>query len=123
MNTVVLVGRTTKDPSISYTPSQTAVAKFNLAVRRDRAEGADFPSITAFGKLAETIEKYVHKGDKIGVMGHIQTSSYEKDGQKIYTTDVIAEKIEFLNSKSDTQEAPESPHDGFNKLTNEDIPF
>ena len=121
INNVVLTGRTTKDPIISYTPNQTAVAKFNLAVQRQtKTNEADFPSIVAFGKLAETIEKYVHKGDKIGIVGRVQTSNYEKNGEKIYTTNIVADRIEFLNSKGEQTDAPT---DGFSKLTEEDIPF
>ena len=122
INNVVLIGRATKDPVMSYTTSQTAVAKFNLAVQRYPV-GADFPSIVAFGKLAETIEKYVHKGDKIGIVGKVQTSSYESEGKKVYTTNIVADKMEFLNSKSDNAPSEsDNPSDGFEKLI-EDIPF
>ena len=122
MNVVALVGRLTKDPIITYTSSQTAVAKFYLAVQRPvKAQGADFPSIAAFGKTAENIEKYVHKGDRVGVVGHIQTSSYDKDGTRYYSTDIITDKIEFLNERG--EKVAEITEEGFNKLTDEDIPF
>ena len=105
MNTVALVGRVTKDPTISHTSSNTAVAKFNLAINRPTGKGADFPSVTAFGKVAELCEKYVHKGDRIAVNGRIQTSNYETDGRKVYTTDVIVERLEFLNNKGENAPA------------------
>ena len=123
MNIIAIVGRVTRDPMVSYTTSQTAVAKFNIAVQRpQKNSGADYPNCTAFGKVAETIEKYVHKGDKIGIQGHIQTSSYESDGKKVYTTEIIVDRVEFLNSREDREEV-EAPTDGFSKLTAEDIPF
>lgn len=126
MNAVSLVGRVTKDPMISCTSSQMCVAKFNLAINR-QTKGADFPSIVAFGKMAETIEKYVHKGDRLGIVGHIQTSNYESEGRKIYTTDVVVERLEFFNSKTEASPedvpANEEQISGFEKLTGEDIPF
>ena len=125
MNIVAITGRATKDPITSYTTSQTAVVKFNLAVQRPmKGTGADFPSIVAFGKTAENIEKYVHKGDMVGITGHIQTSTYEKNGEKVYSTDVVVDRIDFLNSKANTDSpTDDNPTDGFSKLTNEDIPF
>lgn len=133
MNTVQLIGRLTRDPQISYTAqAQTAVARFTLAIDRGKDKngedrGADFPSCIAFGKTAELIDKYVHKGDRIGLMGRVQTGSYEKDGQKVYTTDIVADRIEFLTDKKNTagsDDVPSAdPHDGFSRLTDEDIPF
>ena len=104
MNSVQLVGRLTKDPDIK-TAQDIVIARFNLAVdRRFKKEGgqdADFPSIVAFGKTAEFIEKYFHKGMKVGVVGRLQTGSYKnKEGNTVYTTDVIAEAVEFCESKS-----------------------
>ena len=102
MNSVALTGRLTRDPEVRYSAGNSmAIAKFTLAVDRQRTtkEGeqtADFISITCFGKTAELVEKYVSKGQQIGVTGRIQTGSYEKDGRKIYTTDVIADRVEFL---------------------------
>ena len=102
MNKCVLLGRTTKKPDVRYTQGNEpmAVARFNLAVDRKKKDGgADFISIVAFGKTAEFCQKYVDKGQKIAIEGHIQTGSYEKDGHKVYTTDVIADGIEFADSK------------------------
>lgn len=102
MNQVILIGRLTKDPETRYTSgSQMAVCTFTLAVDRPTKQGeekkADFPRITVFGRQAENCEKYLSKGKKVAVQGRIQTGSYQNSqGQKVYTTDVIAERIEFL---------------------------
>ena len=103
MNKVVLVGRLTRDPETRQA-GETTVTRFSIAVDRrykhDGGQTADFPSVVAFGKTAEFIEKYFHKGMKIALEGRLQTGSYEKDGKRIYTTDVIAEAVEFAESKS-----------------------
>ena len=108
MNKVILMGRLTRDPEVRYSQGQesTAIARFSLAVdRRFKREGdeqtADFISCVAFGKTAEFIEKYGRKGTKFVLEGRIQTGSYtNKDGQKVFTTDVVVENIEFAESKS-----------------------
>lgn len=108
MNKVQLVGRLTRDPEIRYSQGEnaTATARFSVAVSRrfKNAEGnydADFINCVAFGKTAEFLEKYFKKGMAIGLTGHIQTGSYtNKDGQKVYTTDVIVEETEFVESKN-----------------------
>lgn len=131
MNKVHLIGRTTKDIELRYTTQGTAVARFTLAVNRrkkeDGTQEADFISCIAWSKTAEIMDKYVHKGDQVGVVGRIQTGSYEKDGHKVYTTDVVVEELEFLTKKQSgetTQEAAEAPiPEGFAQLTDEDIPF
>ena len=107
MNKVQLVGRLTRDPEIRYSQGEnaTATARFSVAVNRrfKNAEGnydADFINCVAFGKSAEFVEKYFKKGMAIGLTGRIQTGSYtNKDGQKVYTTDVIVEETEFVESK------------------------
>ena len=102
MNQVFLTGRLTKDPETRYTSgSQIAVCTFTLAVDRPTKQGeekkADFPRITVFGRQAENCERYLSKGKKVAVQGRLQTGSYQNSqGQKVYTTDVIAERIEFL---------------------------
>jgi len=100
MNNVVLIGRLTKDPELRYIPeSQNAVATFTLAVDRPfgKEKQADFIRITVFGKAAENCEKYLIKGRLVGVQGRLQTGSYKnKDGATVYTTDVIADRVEFL---------------------------
>ena len=108
MNKVQLVGRLTRDPEIRYSQGEnaTATARFSVAVNRrfKNAEGnydADFINCVAFGKSAEFVEKYFKKGMAIGLTGRIQTGSYtNKDGQKVYTTDVVVEETEFVESKS-----------------------
>ena len=109
MNKVILMGRLTRDPEIRYSQgeSSTAVARFTLAVdRRFKREGAneqtaDFISCVAFGKTAEFMERYTHQGTKLVVEGRIQTGSYtNKDGNKVYTTDVVVENTEFAESKA-----------------------
>src|SRR5574344_1305345 len=106
MNKVELIGRLTADPELRYTQSNKAYTRFSLAVNRNyKSESgeseADFISIVAWDKRAETICKYVKKGNRIGIIGRIQTGSYEKeDGSRGYLTDVIVSELEFLESKS-----------------------
>lgn len=104
MNSVQLLGRLTRDPDVRYTDGGSTIARFSLAVdRRFKQEGgetADFINCIAFGKTAEFIEKYFAKGIKIALNGRIQTGSYtNKDGVKVYTTDVVVENVEFAESK------------------------
>ena len=101
MNNVVLIGRLTKDPEVRYTAAQMAVATFTLAIDRPVKAGGekqtDFPRVTVFGKQAENCEKYLAKGRLCGVQGRLQTGSYQnKDGATVYTTDVVAGRVEFL---------------------------
>lgn len=101
MNNVILMGRLTKEPAITNSTDSKTIARFTLAVDRIK-EGADFISCVAFGKTAEVIEKYVTKGMKIIVSGRIQTGSYKnKDGNTIYTTDVIVGNMEFAEGKKE----------------------
>ena len=114
MNSVSLVGRLTRDVEIRYTDGGASISRFGIAVdRRFKAEGrptADFINCVAFGKTAEFVEKYFCKGQRIGLTGRIQTGSYtNKDGQKVYTTDVIAENVEFVESKGDQEEQNSRP--------------
>lgn len=102
MNSVILIGRLTKKPELNYTANQNAITRFSLAVDRPKKNGedagADFPTIVAWNKTAENVCRYKDKGDQIAVMGRIQTGSYKKDGQTIYTTDIVADRIEFIGS-------------------------
>lgn len=136
MNSVQLVGRLTKDPDVRYTDSGLSIARFSLAVDRrfksDSGPTADFPNCVSFGKTAEFIEKYFHKGMKIGLQGRIQTGSYtDNDGNKRYTTDVVVENCEFVESKRSQQGASEEagqtdPGDGFMEIPDdveEMLPF
>lgn len=103
MNRVVLTGRMTKDPDVRQS-NETQVARFSLAVdRRGKRDETDFISCVAFNKTAELIGKYTHKGSKVGVEGRIQTGSYEKNGVKVYTTDVVLDSVEFLDSRGEAQ--------------------
>ncbi len=143
MNKVILMGRLTRDPEVRYSNAgedSLAIARYTLAVdRRRRADGdteADFISCVSFGKSAEFVEKYLQKGRKVCVSGRIQTGSYtNKDGQKVYTTEVIVEEHEFADSKpsnTDTSNKNAQPTpaantaDGFMNIPDgidEDIPF
>ena len=113
MNKVILMGRLTRDPDVRYSQGEnsTAVARYSLAVdrrfSRNDENNTDFINIVAFGKQGEFAEKYLHKGTKILVSGRIQTGSYtNKEGQKVYTTDVVAEDQEFAESKNAAGNAP-----------------
>ena len=116
MNSVQLVGRLTRDQEMRYTDGGSAIARFSLAVdRRYKSENgptADFLNCVAFGRTAEFIEKYFRKGMRMGCQGRIQTGSYtNNDGQKVYTTDVVVESCEFVESKASQQ--PEENNNGF----------
>lgn len=126
MNSCNFTIRLTKDIDIRYSANNMAVARFTGAVNNYKKDGnntASFPSFIAFGKTAETLEKYVKKGQQILVLCHVQTGSYtNKDGQKIYTTDFIVDSFEFIGSKSDSQASepymtaepePSKSNDGF----------
>lgn len=127
MNKVILIGRLTKDPEVRYTNGETplAIARYSVAVDRQSKEesAADFIGCVAFGKQGEFAEKYLHKGMKIAVEGRIQTGSYtNKEGKKVYTTDVVVERHEFAESKASENTSDE----GFMNLPpniDDEIPF
>ena len=136
MNKVILMGRLTRDPEIRYGgANNTAVARYTLAVdrrfKRDGEATADFINCIAFGKLGEFAEKYFRQGMRVSVSGRIQTGSYtNKDGQKVYTTDVVVEEQEFAESKNASQQTASSKSnmdsDGFMNVPDgidEEIPF
>lgn len=133
MNSVQLVGRLTRDPEVRYTngDNQIAVARFTVACNRkfkkDGEQDADFISCIAFGKLAEFVERYFQKGSSIGLNGRIQTGSYtNKDGQKIYTTDVMVESVEFVGSKNENQTGNKTQSTDFMNIPDtidEELPF
>lgn len=149
MNKVILMGRLTRDPEVRYSQnseSPMAVARFSLAVdrrgNRNSQEGqtADFINCVAFGRLGEFAEKYLHKGTKVALSGRIQTGSYtNRDGVKVYTTDIVAEDIEFAESKNTSagggefsgfgagsRPEPVSAGDGFMNIPDgidEELPF
>ena len=105
MNKVILMGRLTRNPEVRYSDGGSSIARFTLAVdrkfkRENDEQSADFISCIAFGKTAEFLEKYGCKGTKFVIEGRIQTGSYtNKDGQRVYTTDVVVEQLEFAESK------------------------
>ena len=105
MNSVNLIGRLTKDVDLRYTQSGLAVGRFSVAIDRPKKDGqdngADFPNCVAYGKTAENLANYVHRGEMVGVTGCIRTGSYTgKDGRKVYTTDISVASVQFLNSRS-----------------------
>lgn len=133
MNKVILMGRLTRDPEVRYSAGDNsiAVARYTLAVdrrvRRDEGQGADFIGCVAFGKSAEFAEKYLRKGTKVVVTGRIQTGSYtNRDGQKVYTTDVAIEDQEFAESKASSSPTQDKGSDGFMNIPDgidEELPF
>ena len=134
MNTVMLMGRLTRDPESRATQSGTAVVRFSLAVnrpkRKDKKQDADFINCVAFGRTAEVIQQYVFKGNRLLVEGEIRTSSYvDKTGHKRYTTEVMVNHIEFIEPRegNGTHTAP-SQNGGFDAMgydapADEEIPF
>lgn len=145
MNKVILMGRLTRDPEVRYTQGENplAIARFTLAVDRRRQQNADgqtadFIGIVAFGRTGEFVEKYLHKGTKVTLSGRIQTGSYtNKEGNKVYTTDVVADEIEFAESKNSAAQngsfantgnkpEPVAAGDGFMNIPDgidEELPF
>lgn len=140
MNSVMLIGRLTRDPDVRYTAgSQMAVARFSLAIDDGYGEKkrTDFPTIVVFGKQAENCEKYLAKGSQVGVQGKLQTGSYQnKDGNTVYTTDVVANRVEFLSGgsgnsmRNSTPERNTSSQDSISaempdsfQAIDEDVPF
>ena len=111
MNNVTLIGNLTRDPELSYTPNtQTACCRFTIAVNRPRRngedQGADYIRITVWGNQAENCNRYLAKGRKVAVRGRITTGSYkDRNGQTVYTTDVIADNVEFLSPQSENPSA------------------
>ena len=123
MNSVILIGRLTKDGEYHETNSGMQIYRMQIAVDRMVKQGeekkADFPRIVVFGKQAENCNKFLGKGKQVAVQGRIQTGSYQdKDGKTIYTTDVIADRVQFLSPK----EQGENPQQIFAEL-NENVPF
>ena len=132
MNNVNLIGRLTRDPELRYiSDSQMAVARFSIAidrpVRSDGKKQADFPNVVVFGKQAENCERFLRKGRLVGIQGRIQTGRYtNKNGDTVYTTEVVANNVEFLewgdDKKNEQKEQQEDVPEGFAALE-EDIPF
>lgn len=148
MNKVILMGRLTRDPEVRYSQGDnaTAIARFTLAVdrriKRDNEASVDYINCVSFGRSAEFAEKYFHKCTKIVIAGRIQTGSYtNKDGQKVYTTDIVIEEQNFAESKAASQQnnsgnaqnasnnqqaqqpKPQTSPDGFMSADDEGLPF
>lgn len=135
MNKTILIGRLTNDPEVRYSQGEnsTCIARYRLAVDRrfknNEEQSADFIPCIAFGRAGEFAEKYFRKGMKIAVTGRIQTGSYtNKDGQKVYTTDIIVEEQEFCESKSSSaspESAPQTNTDQFMSIPDglDELPF
>lgn len=132
MNKTVLIGRMVSDPELKFIPgSGTATCSFRIAVNRKyKKEGqpeADFIPVVVWGRMAENVAQYMAKGRQIGICGRIETRSYEnKEGNRVYVTEVIAEDVEFLGNKTDggatTNTTPEYGND-VTPVDSEDIPF
>ena len=137
MNNCVLIGRLTRDPELRYIPnSGTAVSDFTLAIDKNLSKDkkaemesknqatADFIKIVAWGKMGENCANYLSKGKLVGVQGRIQSGSYEdKDGKKVYTTDIVAGQVQFLEFGDKKQVDNTDSPDGFYPTNNDDIPF
>ena len=140
INRVVLVGRITGEPELRRTSTGAAVVSFTLAVdnrfQRDNERSADFISCIAWNQTAEFMEKYVHKGDLLGIDGRLQTRNYESNGKKVYVTEVVCESLRLLQSKNSgsrnesyepvreekVKESPSFDDAGFD-ISDEDLPF
>lgn len=119
-NSFELIGaRLTKDPEIKYTPTQVASCNLLLAIDTGYGEKkqTNFPRVTVFGEPAENLDKYTAKGLRVNVFGHIQTGSYQKDGRTVYTTDLIADQVEYVDFKPKEEPTPDF------KDIDGDIPF
>lgn len=136
MNKVCLIGRITKDPEIRYTANNIAVATFSLAINRTykNANGeydADFINCIAFRNTADLLGKYVHKGDQLGIEGHIQTRNYDdKDGKKVYVTEIVVDSLDFTGNKKEQTNEPKQveqpvtdPYKDFGEIVENDDNF
>lgn len=129
LNKTILMGRLTKDVELKYSNSNVAFARFTVAVNREfikegEERQADFIICKAFGKTAEFVSKYFSKGKMISLVGRIQTGSYEKDGTKVFTTDVMVEKVYFCGDSGKANNENVAPSEGFVPVSDtEDLPF
>ena len=135
MNTVNLVGNLTKDIELQSTKSGKHVTQFSLAIRRDK-DTTDFPMCVAWGKTAELLHQYCHKGSKIGVVGSVQTRKYDSNGRTVYVTEIMVNSVEFLSSgKNNTEQKENAGNDTQNEpqfdnpdtwgvgIDSDDLPF
>lgn len=132
MNNVTLIGNLTRDPELRAYNGESC-CKFSVAInghkRADGTQEADFIPVTVWGKLADAVAKYCHKGARVGILGRLKSGSYEKEGRRVYTLDVIAWQVEFLSSSqvAQTPPPPEAPafsaQNGFTVVDNDELPF
>lgn len=125
MNLCILIGHLTKDPELRYTQSGKAVASFSIAIDRPYTNNgqkqADFFNVIAWGKLGENAAKYLSKGRQVAIQGRIENRNYEtQSGEKRYITEIIAENVEFIGNKSQSESRSD---DGYRALDEEDVPF
>lgn len=133
MNVVAIIGRLVKDPEVRYTKDGMAIAQMTVAIdrppRKDGTKDADYPRIQVFGKSAENCQKYLKKGMMVGVNGKIQTGSYtNKNGDKVYTTDVVADRVTFVewaekNQQNNQPQQYQQVPTGFEAIHDDSIPF
>lgn len=132
MNKIILIGNLTKDPELTSTNSGVSVCKFGLAVSRkfsnaDGEKETDFFNMVAWRNTADLVAKYLKKGNKCGIVGNVQNRSYEaQDGTRKYITEIVVDEVEFLNSKTTTDETAPEPKEERKPLipiTDEDLPF
>lgn len=131
LNKVIIAGRITSDPELATTANGNQVVSFSLAINR-KVGGKDYPtypSCKAWGKTAEFISRYFHKGSSLCAVGHIDTHSYEKNGERRYVTDVVIDEAYFVDSRSDSSPREEGPEDWADKdfndelVSDDDLPF
>ena len=131
MNNVTLIGNLTRDPELRAYNGESC-CKFSVAINgRKHADGtqeADFIPVTVWGKLADAVAQYCHKGARVGILGRLKSGSYEKEGRRVYTLDVIAWQVEFLSSSQAAQTPPPEPpafsaQNGFTVVDNDELPF
>lgn len=130
MNQVICMGRVTKDIELRNTQSGMATARFSIAIDRGKdkegnSRGADFPNCVAFGKTAESLAKFTGKGLRVAVIGRVQTGSYtDKDGKTVYTTDIVADRVKFIDWKDNGgQNENQGIPEGFQAMNDDDVPF
>lgn len=133
INRVILIGNVVRDFELQKTQSGISKASFSIATNRPRAQdgtqNADYPQIVAWRKTAEICAQYLHKGSRVAVEGRIQTRSYDKDGRKIYVTEVVADTVQFLSPRNQQEQSAYSApvddggSDDFKEVQDDDLPF
>ena len=128
MNLVILIGNITKDFELRKTTNGKSTCSFSLAVQRDR-EHADFPNCVAWNETADLLHRYCHKGSKVGIIGKLNTRSYQKDGRNVYVTEVLVNSVQFLDPPSEAQNKPQEKQKPVDEdlygygIDSEELPF